>query len=92
VVRGCPVWAERPARRAVDLPGPPFRFGEARWNTEDEDRLAIEFVPQEAGQGEPFRCSIPASTIRNLAAHLLQTASVGEGWREPRRVRRSLMD
>jgi hypothetical protein len=70
----------------------PFRFGEARWKTEDEDRLAIEFVPHEAGQGEPFRFSIPAGTIRSFAAHLLQTASVGDGWREPRRVRRSLID
>ncbi len=70
----------------------PFRFGEARWKTEDEDRLAIEFVPHEAGQGEPFRCSIPAGMIRNLAAHLLQTASVGDGWRQPRHIRRTMTD
>jgi hypothetical protein len=70
----------------------PFRFGEARWRTDDEDRLAIEFVPQEQGHGEPFRCSVPAGTIRNLAAHLTHTATVGDGWRPPRRVRRRLTD
>jgi hypothetical protein len=70
----------------------PFRFGQTRWGANDEDRLAIEFVPQESGTAEPFRCSIPATTIRNLAAHLAQTAEVADGWREPRRIRRTLTD
>jgi hypothetical protein len=61
----------------------PFRYGQKRFVQDDEDRLAIEFLPRDDGAGEPFRCSIPASTIRNLAAHLNHTADVGDGWREP---------
>lgn len=70
----------------------PFRFGQTRWAADDQDRLAIEFVPRESGDGEPFRCSIPATSIRNLAEHLRQSADVGDGWREPRHVRRTLTD
>lgn len=57
-----------------------------------DDRLAVEFLPREQGHGEPLCCSIPALSIRNLAAHLAQTADVGEGWKEPRHVRRSVTD
>jgi len=70
----------------------PFRFGQSRWRVEDDDRLAIEFVPAESGTAEPFRCSIPAGTIRNLARHLNLTADVGDGWRPPRHVRQTLTD
>jgi hypothetical protein len=70
----------------------PFRYGQRRWGTDDEPRLAIEFVPRDDGTAEPFRCSIPAATIRNLAAHLVHTADVGDGWRKPRHVRQSLSD
>ncbi|MFL6163546.1 MAG: hypothetical protein ACJ74U_15140 [Jatrophihabitantaceae bacterium] len=70
----------------------PFRYGQRRFAADDEDRLAIEFLPREDGTAEPFRCSIPASTIRNLAAHLNLTADVGDGWRGPRKVRTSLTD
>ncbi|MGI8664721.1 MAG: hypothetical protein ACR2N4_01595 [Jatrophihabitans sp.] len=69
----------------------PFRHGQTRW-ADDEDRLAFEFVPRDNGNGEPFRCSIPASTIRNLVAHLAQTADVADGWRPPRKVRSNLTD
>jgi hypothetical protein len=69
-----------------------FRYGQKRFAADDEDRLAIEFLPREDGTAEPFRCSIPASTIRNLAAHLNHTADVGDGWREPRKIRTSLSD
>jgi|SRR3954462_5980028 len=31
-----------------------------------------------------FRCTDPASIIRNLAAHLAQTAGVADGWRPSR--------
>lgn len=71
----------------------PFLFGRPRFAvTELDDRLALEFYPQVAGQVDPFRCSIPASSIRNLAEHLRQTADVGDGWREPRHVRLTLTD
>jgi hypothetical protein len=70
----------------------PFRYGQRGWHTDDEDRLAIEFVPQQDGTAEPFRCSISAAFIRNLARHLNLTADVGDGWREPRHVRHSLTD
>lgn len=71
----------------------PFEYGRPRHRAVDlDDRLALEFLPREHGRGEPFRCSIPALSIRNLAAHLSQTADVGEGWRDPRKVRRSLTD
>ncbi len=69
----------------------PFRYGQNRW-TDDEGRLAFEFVPRDNGTGEPFRCSIPISTIRNLAAHLVHTADVGDGWSPPRSVRSILTD
>jgi hypothetical protein len=70
----------------------PFRFGQTRWAADDVDRLALEFQPRDNGYGEPFRCSIPATSIRNLAAHLAQTADIGDGWREPRHVRRTPTD
>ena len=69
----------------------PFLYGRPRFAvTELDVRLALEFMPQEPGHADPFRCSIPASSIRNLAAHLSQTADVWDGWRAPRHVRRSL--
>ena len=71
----------------------PFRYGQRRLaHQDDETRLAIEFVPQQEGAAEPFRCSIPVESIRNLARHLNLTADVGDGWREPRPIRRSLTD
>lgn len=71
----------------------PFLFGRPRYRvTELDTRLALEFFPQVPGQAEPFRCSVPASTIRNLTAHLSQTADVWDGWRPPRHVRQSLTD
>jgi len=71
----------------------PFQFGRPRFAvTELDARLALEFYPQIPGQADPFRCTIAASSIRNLVAHLSQTADVGDGWREPRMVRRSLTD
>jgi len=70
----------------------PFRYGQRGWRFDDEDRLAIEFVPKQEGDFEPFRCSIPVGSIRNFAVHLMQTADVGDGWREPRKVRSSLGD
>jgi hypothetical protein len=65
----------------------PFRFGQERSSTVDETRLAIEFDPADDGGGELFRCTVPASIIRNVAAHLAQTAGVADGWRSPRHVR-----
>jgi hypothetical protein len=68
----------------------PFRFGQ--WvRMVDEDRLALEVAPLD-DDGQPFRFSIPASVIRNLAAHLAQTAGVADGWRPPRHVRESMTD
>jgi hypothetical protein len=64
----------------------PFRFGQERATTVDETRLAIEFDPAEDDAGPLFRCTVPASIIRNLSAHLSQTAGVADGWRPPRRV------
>jgi hypothetical protein len=64
----------------------PFRFGQLG-HTVDETRLVIEFDPAEDGAGQLSRCTVPASIIRNLAAHLTQTANVGDGWRPPRHVR-----
>jgi len=68
----------------------PFRFGQVRTRTVDEDRLVLEFAPTDDGQ--PFRCSMPAWMLRTLAAHLAQTAGVADGWRPPRPVRQSLTD
>jgi hypothetical protein len=71
----------------------PFLFGRPRHRAVDlDDRLALEFNPQVPGHAEPFRCSIPAASIRNLVAHLSQTADIGDGWRAPRVIRRSLTD
>ena len=71
----------------------PFRFGQQRTDTVDETRLAVEFVPRDDnGEGQPFRCSVPATLIRNLAAHLVQTAGVADGWRPPRHVRVSVTE
>ena len=69
----------------------PFRFGQIG-HTVDETRLAIEFDPAEDDGGELFRCTVPASIIRNLAAHLTQTANVADGWRPPRQVSLTLTD
>lgn len=68
----------------------PFRFGEVGL-TADEDRLAVEFDPAE-DSGESFRCTVPASIIRNLARHLTQTADTTDGWRPPRDVEQSMID
>jgi hypothetical protein len=68
----------------------PFQFGQLV-RSEDEDRLALEVAPLD-DDGQPLRFSVPASVIRNLAAHLAQTAGVADGWRPPRHVRRSLTD
>jgi hypothetical protein len=35
---------------------------------------------------------VPASIIRNIAAHLTQTASVADGWRPPHHVRQGVTD
>ena len=70
----------------------PYRFGQRRWRQDDETRLAIEFAPRSEGAAEPFRCSIPVESIRNLARHLNLTADVGDGWREPRPIRQGLTD
>ncbi|HJQ01139.1 MAG TPA: hypothetical protein VJ851_06040 [Jatrophihabitans sp.] len=71
----------------------PFLFGRPRYAVADladlDVRLALEFYPFEAGTADPFRCSIAASSIRNLAAHLGQTADVWDGWRPPRHVRQT---
>jgi hypothetical protein len=69
----------------------PFRYGEPRRDTVDEDRLALEFAPRDDDE-QPFRCTIPATVIRNLAAHLTQTADVKDGWRPPRHVEQSITD
>ncbi len=69
-----------------------FRFGQVGGLTADEDRLAIEFDPAEDGDGALFRCTVPALIIRNVAAHLSQTAAVADGWRPPRHVRLTLVD
>jgi len=70
----------------------PFRYGQRRGTYEDTTRLVLEFVPVQDDAAEPFRCSIPATLIRSLAAHLIHTADVGDGWREPRTIRHSLTD
>jgi len=70
----------------------PFRFGQLGHTVVDETRLAIEFDPAEDDAGQPFRCTVPATMIRNLAAHLTQTAGVADGWRPPHRVRLTLID
>ena len=67
----------------------PFRFGQVGYPF-DEDRLAFEFDPAEDG-GELFRYTVPASIVRDLAAHLTQTANAADGWRPPRQVRLSLV-
>lgn len=69
----------------------PFRFGQLGQPV-DETRLAIEFEPAEDDGGQPFRCTVPASIIRNIAAHLTQTAGVADGWRPPHHVRLTLVD
>ena len=69
----------------------PFRFGQERGGAVDETRLAIEFEPVEDG-GQPFRCTVPVSIIRNLAAYLTHTADVEDGWRPPRRVSQGLAE
>ncbi len=69
----------------------PFRFGQLG-HTADEDRLAIEFDPAEDDGGELFRCTVPATIIRNLAAHLTQTADTADGWRPPRHVTLTLVE
>jgi hypothetical protein len=63
----------------------PFRFGQLG-HTADQTRLAIEFDPAEDDAGQPFRFTVPASIIRNIAAHLTQTADTADGWRPPRHV------
>ena len=70
----------------------PFRYGQRGWHFDDEDRLAIEFVPRDEGAAEPFRCSIKVESIRNLARHLGLTADVRDGWRYPRYIRQGLTD
>lgn len=63
----------------------PFRFGQLG-HAVDETRLAIEFDPAEDDAGPLVRFTVPASIIRNIAAHLTQTADTGDGWRSPRRA------
>lgn len=62
-----------PARLPQRLPRQPFLFGRPRYAVaalaELDVRLALEFYPQETGTVDPFRCSIPAGSIRNLVAH-----------------------
>ena len=70
----------------------PFRYGQRRWRDDDDTRLALEFAPEMDGAAQPFRCSIRADAIRNLARHLNLTADVGDGWRYPRHVRTALTD
>jgi hypothetical protein len=69
----------------------PFRFGQLG-HTVDETRLAVEFDPAEDDARELFRCTVPASIIRNIAAHLSQTADTADGWRPPRGARLTLVD
>jgi len=69
----------------------PFRFGQLGY-TVDEVRLVIEFDPAEDDAGELFRCTVPASIIRNIAAHLSQTADTADGWRPPRGARLTLVE
>lgn len=49
-----------------------------------------------SGRGPRGRRTVPVlhsgESIRNLARHLSLTADVGDGWREPRPVRRALTD
>ena len=71
----------------------PFLFGRPRFAVGELDvRLALEFWPETTGQADPFRCSISAGSIRNLARHLNQTADVCDGWRYPRHVRQAVTD
>jgi hypothetical protein len=69
----------------------PFRFGQLG-HTVDETRLTVEFDPAEDDAGPLVRFTVPASIIRNLAAHLTQTANVGDGWRSPRQVNLALVE
>jgi hypothetical protein len=69
----------------------PFRFGQLG-HAGVETRLAIEFEPAEDDAGQPFRCTVPVSIIRNLAAHLTETAGVADGWRPPHHVRVFMTD
>jgi hypothetical protein len=69
----------------------PFRFGQLG-HTADQTRLAIEFEPAEDDGGQPFRCTVHTSSIRNLAAYLTHTADVEDGWRPPRQMQHSLTD
>jgi hypothetical protein len=69
----------------------PFRFGQRRTRTVDEDRLVLECAPLD-DDGQPFRFSLPSFMIRSIAAHLAQTAGVADGWRPPRHVRQSMTD
>lgn len=62
----------------------PFRFGQLG-HTPDQTRLAVEFEPAEDG-GQAFRCTVHPSMIHNLAAYLMRTADVEDGWRAPRQV------
>lgn len=70
----------------------PFRFGQLAAPTADETRLAIEFDPAEDDARPLVRFTVPATIIRNIAAHLTQTADTGDGWRSPRRVALTLVD
>jgi hypothetical protein len=63
----------------------PFRFGQLAAPKAPETRLAIEFDPAEDDAGPLVRFTVPATIIRNIAAHLGQTADTGDGWRSPRR-------
>ena len=67
----------------------PFRFGQSG-TPGVETRLAIEFDPAEDDAALPFRCTVPVSITRNLAAHLAETAGVADGWRPPHHVRVSM--
>jgi hypothetical protein len=69
----------------------PFRLGQFGHGP-DTTRLAIEFEPAEDDDGEPFRCTVHAASIRNLAAYLTHTADVEDGWRPPRHVHQSRTD
>lgn len=69
----------------------PFRFGQLG-HTAPETRLAIEFDPAEDDAGPLVRFTVPATIIRNVAAHLTQTADTGDGWRAPRHVALNLVE